>query len=127
MGYGAGFVWLRARGSQQVPTSQGVRVATGYEVQHESMAKGATAVEEAAGLISGHLNTLDTEVTTMFGGWDSRARKAFAQVHVNWAQQQQKLQTALTEMHAALISTNQTYVAQEEQQAGAFGNIAGQL
>jgi len=102
-------------------------VATGYEVQHEAMAKGATAVEEAAGLINGHLRTLDTEVTSMYGGWNSRAQRAFSTVHVNWAQQQQKLQTALTEMHAALISTNQTYVAQEEQQSQSFGHIAGQL
>jgi WXG100 family type VII secretion target len=102
-------------------------VADGYAVQHESMAKGATAVEEAATLIGGHLKTLDSEVQTMFGGWNSRASKAFATVHMNWTEQQTKLQTALVDMHTALVSTNQTYQAQEEQESSAFGNIAGQL
>jgi WXG100 family type VII secretion target len=91
------------------------------------MAKGATAVEEAATQITGHLRTLDTEVTTMYGGWQSRAQKSFQTLHLNWVQQQEKLQTALTQMHAALVSTNQTYVAQEDQQSAAFGKIAGQL
>ena len=91
------------------------------------MAKGATAVEEAATLIGGHLRTLETEVNSMYGGWSSRAQRAFSTVHISWQEQQQKLQRALTEMHAALVSTNQTYLAQEEQQSAAFNGIAGQL
>ncbi len=114
---------VRTRGSD----TQGVRVATGYEVTHDAMAKGATAVEEAATQISGHLRTLDAEVQSMFGGWSGRAQKSFATVHMNWVEQQTKLQTALTEMHSALVSTNQTYLQQEEEQSSQFSNIAGQL
>lgn len=91
------------------------------------MVKGASAVEEASTLIAGQLKTLDAEVQSMFGGWNSRAQKSFATLHVSWVEQQQKLQTALVDMHSALVSTNQTYVAQEETEAGAFSHIAGQL
>jgi len=91
------------------------------------MAKGATAVEEAASLIGGNLRTLEAEVSSMYTGWNSRAQKAFHTVHISWQEQQQKLQTALTEMHGALVSTNQTYLSQEEQQSAVFNGIAGQL
>jgi WXG100 family type VII secretion target len=102
-------------------------MANGYAVEQESMAKGAQAVEEATSLITGHVRTLDSEVSTMFGGWSSQAQRSFANLHTNWVGQQQKLLTALQDMHAALVSTGATYASQEEQQAGAFGNIAGQL
>ncbi len=91
------------------------------------MAKGAASVEEASTLIDGHVKTLNSEVETMFGGWSSQAQRSFANLHANWVEQQQKLLTALRDMHTALVSTGHTYAAQEEQEAGAFGHIAGQL
>lgn len=91
------------------------------------MAKGAGAVEEATTLIDGHVKALNAEVESMFGGWSSQAQRSFAGLHSNWVAQQQKLLTALRDMHSALVSTQQTYAAQEEQEASAFGNIAGQL
>jgi WXG100 family type VII secretion target len=102
-------------------------MASGYNVQQETMAKGAQAVDSATEQINGHLQRLDTEVQTMFGGWKGNAQRAFGDLHANWVGQQQKLQTALRDMHEALVKTGQTYNAQEENQAGAFTNIAGQL
>lgn len=102
-------------------------MAQGYSVQQESMTRGAAAVEEASALIDGHVKTLNSEVESMFGGWSSQAQLAFANLHTNWVEQQQRLLTSLRDMHAALVTTGQTYVAQEEQQSGAFSNIAGQL
>jgi WXG100 family type VII secretion target len=102
-------------------------MAQGYAVEQESMAKGAAAVEEASTLIDGHMKTLNSEVESMFGGWSSQAHRSFATLHTNWVEQQQKLLTALRDMHTALVSTGQTYSTQEEQQAGAFSHISGQL
>lgn len=102
-------------------------MANGYSVEQESMAKGAAAVEEATTLIDGHVKTLDSEVSAMFGGWNSQAQRSFANLHTNWTTQQNKLLTALRDMHTALVSTGQTYQAQEEQQAGSFDHISGQL
>jgi WXG100 family type VII secretion target len=102
-------------------------VVYGYAVEQESMAKGAAAVEEATTLIDGHVKALNAEVESMFGGWSSQAQRSFANLHSNWVAQQQKLLTALRDMHTALVSTGQTYASQEEQQAGAFSHISGQL
>lgn len=102
-------------------------MAQGYSVQQESMARGATAVEEATSLIDGHVKTLNSEVESMFGGWSSQAQLAFANLHTSWVEQQQVLLNSLRDMHTALVSTGQTYSNQEESQAGAFSHIAGQL
>jgi WXG100 family type VII secretion target len=102
-------------------------VAQGYSLEQESMARGASAVEEASTLIDGHVKKLNSEIESMFGGWSSQAQRSFANLHANWVAQQQKLITALRDMQAALVSTGQTYERQEEQEAGAFGHIAGQL
>lgn len=91
------------------------------------MAKGAGAVDEASTQIKQHLQTLDSEIQTMFGGWNSDAQRSFGNLHARWVAQQQKLLTALQEMHGALVQTRQTYAAQEESQTSQFDNIAGQL
>jgi WXG100 family type VII secretion target len=102
-------------------------MAGGYNVQHEAMAKGAQAVDSATEQINQHLRKLDTEVQTLFGGWKGSAQRAFGDLHANWVAQETKLHTALKDMHDALVKTGQTYNAQEENQAGSFSNIAGQL
>jgi len=102
-------------------------MAGGYEVQNEAMVKGAQAVEEASTVIRQHLQTLDAEIQTMFGGWTSGAQRSFGTLHANWVAQQQKLVTALDDMHGSLVQTRQTYSAQEEAQTSQFDNIAGQL
>jgi WXG100 family type VII secretion target len=105
----------------------GVFVAQGYSLEQESMAKGAAAVEDASTLIDGQVKTLNSEVEQMFGGWSSQAQRSFATLHANWVEQQQKLLTALRDMHTALVSTGRTYATQEEQQSGDFSHIAGQI
>lgn len=102
-------------------------MAGGYSVEQEAMARGSQAVEEATVLIGGQVKRLDSEVQAMFGGWGGQAQVAFANLHGNWVAQQQKLLAALRDMQAALVSTSRTYAAQEEEQSGAFGHIAGQL
>jgi WXG100 family type VII secretion target len=102
-------------------------MAGGYDVQQEAMTKGAQAVDEASTQLRQHMQTLDSEIQTMFGGWNSGAQRTFGNVHANWTAQQQKLLTALQDMHGALVQTKQTYSAQEESQTSQFDNIAGQL
>jgi WXG100 family type VII secretion target len=102
-------------------------MAGGYEVQQEAMGRGASAVDEASTQINQHMQTLDSEIQTMFGGWQSGAARSFGNLHTNWVAQQQKLVSALQEMHSALVQTSQTYSAQEESQTSQFDNIAGQL
>jgi WXG100 family type VII secretion target len=102
-------------------------VAGGYDVQQEAMQKGATAVDETTTLIKQHMQTLDSEIQTMFGGWNSGAARSLGNLHAAWVGQQQKLVNALAEMHTALVQTRQTYAAQEESQTSSFDNIAGQL
>ncbi|HVQ93662.1 MAG TPA: WXG100 family type VII secretion target [Mycobacteriales bacterium] len=102
-------------------------MAGGYDVQQDAMAKGAAAVDEAGTLVRQHMQTLDSEIQTMFGGWTSGAQRSLGNLHANWVAQQQKLLTALQEMHGALVQTKQTYAAQEESQTSQFDSIAGQL
>jgi WXG100 family type VII secretion target len=102
-------------------------VGSGYGLEQDTMQKGAQAVDEATALIRQHMQQLNTEVETMFGGWRSQAQGSFAVLHENWVSQQTKLHTALQEMHAALVQTATTYAGQEEHQASQFNNIAGQL
>ncbi|MFI7589854.1 WXG100 family type VII secretion target [Spongisporangium articulatum] len=110
------------------PDEAGVTHMAGeYSLQQEAMAKGAQAVDDASVQIDGHLKKLDAEVQTMFGGWSSDAQRSFATLHANWVAQQNKLTTALRDMHTALVSTANTYAQQEEQQSSAFNHIAGQL
>jgi WXG100 family type VII secretion target len=96
-----------------------------YSLEQESMAKGATAVDDASVQIDGHLKRLDSEVNTMFGGWNSQAQKKFQTLHMRWVEEQSKLTTALRDMHTALVATGQTYAQQEEAQGSAFDHIAG--
>lgn len=91
------------------------------------MAKGASAVAEAAERIKGHMQQLNTEVETMMSGWSSEASRSFTALHENWIAQQNKLQNALQGMHEALMQTQNTYSQQETNQSSQFSNIAAQL
>jgi WXG100 family type VII secretion target len=102
-------------------------LAQGYSVEQDSMRRGASALEDASVLIDGHIKTLNSEVEALTGGWRGQAQTAFVNLHANWTEAQTRLLTALRDMHTALVSTGQTYTSQEQNQAGAFSNIAGQL
>jgi len=99
----------------------------GYGTEQQAMARGAQAVETAATAITQQLRTLDSSVETMFSGWNSAAQRSFAGLHAAWAEQQLKLNTALEQMHAALVQTSQAYATQEDQQSAAFGKITNEL
>jgi WXG100 family type VII secretion target len=103
-------------------------MANGYDVQHDAMAKGATAVDEAAGQITTIIQTLNRQVDDMFSpGWAGRAQLSFHNLRQAWVDQQTKLQTALVDMHSALVATNTSYLAQEEHGVAAFNQIQGAL
>jgi WXG100 family type VII secretion target len=102
-------------------------MATGYNVEQQSMARGAQALEDATQRISTVLKTLDADMQSMAQGWQSDASRVFMQLHMNWSEQQNKLVTALQSMHETLVSTSHSYVNQESQQSSSFQNIANAL
>jgi WXG100 family type VII secretion target len=95
-----------------------------YSVEQESMAKGAQAVDDAHAQIQGHVRSLDGAVNEMFGGWKSQASGRFAMLHQRWVEEQNKLTTALTDMHTALVQTDKAYQAQEDAASTSFDHIS---
>lgn len=100
---------------------------TGFGTSREAMAAGAVKVDEAAGAVQGHITALRGEVEQMLAGWQSDASGAFATLHQNFEAEANKINTALRNMHEALVSTHATYNANEEQQTSAITGMAGQI
>ncbi len=98
-----------------------------YTTSQEAMAQGAAKVDEAAGQIQGHISNLRSEVETMMGGWRGEAASAFVQVHDSFEQQANKINTALRQMHEALVATHRTYGTQESDQTQTLSGLAGQI
>lgn len=98
-----------------------------YTTSQETMAQGAAKVDEAATQIQGHINSLRSEVDTMMGGWRGEAASAFTQVHESFEQQAGKINSALRQMHEALMSTHRTYGTQESNQSQTLSGLAGQI
>jgi len=99
----------------------------GFTNESESMRKGAEAVDEATGHIKTHLGTLQHYVDDMMSQWRGNAARSFGGAHGAFAQQGEKLNNALRNMHTALVQTSQTYAAQEQEGSSSFNHIAGQL
>jgi len=100
---------------------------TGFTNESEAMRKGADALDEATGQIKGHLGNLQQHVDHMLSKWSGNAARSFGGAHGQFAEQGQKLTSALANMHTALVQTTKTYQATEEQGSSHFNNIAGQL
>lgn len=98
-----------------------------YTTSQEAMQQGAVKVEQASNDIQGLLGTLQNEVDTMMGGWGGEAATAFVQVHEAFGQQANKINTALRNMHEALISTHRTYGTQETDQSSSFQQMIGTI
>ena len=98
-----------------------------YTTSQEAMQQGATKVDDAAGLIQGHISNLRSEVETMMGGWSGAAANAFIGVHESFESQANKINSALRQMHEALVSTHRTYGAQESTQTETLTGLAGQI
>jgi WXG100 family type VII secretion target len=91
------------------------------------MAAGATKVDIATQSIQGHINTLRSEVETMFGGWRGDAANSFSQVHNSFEVQAKKINDALRSMHEALVATHRVYGTQEADQSQGFNSMVGQI
>lgn len=102
-------------------------MTAGFTNESDAMRKGADAVDEAAGHIKTHLGTLQQHVDHIMSKWSGNAARSFGGAHGLFHEQGQKLQSALANMHTALVQTAKTYQATEEQGSGQFSNIAGQL
>jgi WXG100 family type VII secretion target len=98
-----------------------------FGVQQESMAQAATKVEDASVQIGQHINTLRSEVETMSAGWRGNAAGAFMQVHESFEVQANKINTALKQMHEALLATGRTYGTQESEQTSTLQGLSGQI
>jgi WXG100 family type VII secretion target len=102
-------------------------VAGGYDVQHDSMVRGAQAIDETSGVIRSLLSTLDNEFLTLKASWRGTGAQSFDRVSAQWAAQQRQLVEALDAMHVALVGTHQQYIRQEEATADQFSQVASSL
>jgi WXG100 family type VII secretion target len=87
------------------------------------MQAGANAVESAQQAIQGHIGTLRGEVETMMGGWRGEAAGAFTNVHNSFEENAGRINSALQQMHEALVATHQTYGTQESDQSQTFTSM----
>lgn len=99
----------------------------GFTNEHDSMVRGAQAVQDAHDKIKGLLGQLQGDVEAMRGGWKGTASNSFGNAHEMFNQQGQKLNGALDNMHQALVATGQAYAQSEEEGSSSFSNIASQL
>lgn len=84
------------------------------------MSAGATAVQNAHETVQGLIQTLRNEVEQMETGWSGQAAQAFMGVHEAFEGQANKINSALDQMHTALVSTHTTYGTQETDQTQTF-------
>ncbi|GAB2463493.1 WXG100 family type VII secretion target [Jatrophihabitans fulvus] len=98
-----------------------------YTTNEEAMQAGAAKVDDAAQQIQGHISALRSEVESMMGGWKGQASTAFVGVHDAFEQQANKINTALRQMHEALVSTRNTYGTQETNETSSMTGLAGQI
>ncbi len=102
-------------------------MAQQYSTSQEAMQQGAAKVDDAAGQIQGHLQTLRSEIETMMGGWRGDAANAFMTVHTAFDEQANKINSALRRMHESLVATHSTYGTQESDQSQSLSGLAGQI
>lgn len=91
------------------------------------MQAGANKVEEAQQAIQGHISTLRGEVETMMDGWRGEAAQAFVQVHTAFEENANRINSALAEIHQALVATHQQYGTQESDQSQTFTSMTNQI
>jgi WXG100 family type VII secretion target len=102
-------------------------VVDGFTNEHDSMVKGAQAVQDAHQKIHGQLGKLQQQVDDMLSQWSGGASRSFHGAHAAFAEQGMKLNNALDNMHQALVATTQSYTQTEDEHSSTFNNIAGQL
>lgn len=98
-----------------------------FSTSQEAMQQGGVKVDDASNQIHGHIQNLRSEVETMMGGWRGDASNAFVGVHQAFEQQAGKINSALRQMHEALVSTHKTYGSQESTETDTMSGLAGQI
>ena len=95
-----------------------------FTTSEQSMANGASKVDEASTQITQVLSKLGSEVDQLRSGWRGQGANSFMQVHEAFGQQANKINTALKNMHDALVSNKTTYATQESDQSQSFSTLA---
>ncbi|HEY3631326.1 MAG TPA: WXG100 family type VII secretion target [Jatrophihabitantaceae bacterium] len=100
---------------------------TGFGTSEEAMQAGANAVESATQAIRGHISTLRSEAEQMMSAWKGEAAGAFSSVHASFEENAARINSALQQMHEALVATHRTYGTQESNQSQTFTNMNSQI
>lgn len=100
---------------------------TQFTTDQDLMRQGAIKVEDATAQIQSLLTQLRGGVDAMMGGWRGTASSAFAQVHEGFELQAKRINSALADIHTALVATGRTYEQQESSQTESFSGLAGQI
>jgi ESAT-6 family protein len=100
---------------------------SGFGTSQEAMQAGASAVQEAQQAITGHIDTLRSEVEQMLGGWHGEAASALTNVHSSFEENVNRINSALARMHEALVATHQTDRTRGPDQSQTFTNMHSQI
>lgn len=100
---------------------------TQFSTDQDLMRQGAVKVEDATVNIQTLLGQLRGSIDVMMGGWRGEASTQFVRVHEAFEGQAKKINTALADIHQALVATGSTYATQESSQTESLSGLAGQI
>lgn len=91
-----------------------------YEVDSDQVARASSAAGASVSAIRSEVNALLRHLTDLQAGWRGGAASAFGTVLADWTSTQQRVETSLDQITAALGAAAQQYDAAEQQATRLF-------
>jgi len=102
-------------------------MAAGYGTSTDDMHRAGQQVFSVNEQVQGDLGALRAQLAPLAGAWRGEASTAFQALMARWDTDARALNEALRGIGEAIQGSGQTYAEQEEQNAGALGNIRSAL
>lgn len=102
-------------------------MANEVSVERGAVARAASQLEAAHGVVTGLRTKLQTEHSTLQGGWVGDASSAFTAVYETFDAEMGKVLTAMEQLQQKMGQSHTTYVASEAQATQTVSKLNGLL
>ncbi|GAA2835590.1 WXG100 family type VII secretion target [Crossiella cryophila] len=109
------------------PTRGFLKMASGYGLDAEGMAKAAVDVDKVNNDITSELRSLRSGLEPLIGIWKGSAATSFGKLMEQWGAETEKLNQALGGIASTLKEQSGGYMLQEEEASSNISSIAAGL
>ncbi|MGE5289251.1 MAG: WXG100 family type VII secretion target [Micromonosporaceae bacterium] len=100
-------------------------MANEVSVEREAIQRAANQLDAAHGVVAGLRTKLESEHSTLMGGWQGQAASAFTNVYQTFDEEMGKVLAAMEQLHQNMLASHTTYVGSEEQVTQTVNRVSG--